>query len=266
MSFLSLAGQIGTVAQAVQALTGKAAVTIGSVALQGTEVPAKMPWGGDQKTVIHDLVGGGRQVDVLGRFDRDIQWSGLFNGVDAISRALALDAIKNAGAPVTLTWGTFNRQVVIKTFEPDYGSDGMMVSYSITCLVIPSVQLTAAPTLLSQLGSDISSAIGVPNLGATVSTALTTAQSALPIAGVLIGGSKAFQTLSSAVTSAQTVTSAAQGAAGSTLSSISGAASASGAIFGSTSALAQAVSASGVEATATEALSYVSRAATNLTI
>ena len=259
----TIAGVLGAYNGVTAALAGPA-VTLGSVGFQGLEVPAAMPWGGDQKLVIHELTGGGRVVDVLGAQESDIDWSGYFTGPSAVARARQVDVMRVAGKKVRLTWADFSRMVVIKTFRPDYSRSGTLVSYRIICVVVPGITLSASkPTLLGQLGSDLSSALDLPALLPAATQAVSLAQAALPIGSLLTGGSPAFIALSGVVGTAQGAVSTAASLADTQLAGVASAAP-TGSVFGGAAGLLAASAAQDALASATQALGYVGRAAKNL--
>ena len=195
---------------AVSGLLAGPAVTIGNVGLSGLEVPASMPFGGEQAMKVHQLVGGGRQVDVFGAVEADIEWSGFFTGPTAVARARMLDSIRMAGAQVTLTWADFTRKVVVRTFKADYSRAGAVIPYKVVCVVVTTQSVAAQPTLLSSIAGDISSALGLSGLAASAQSALTTAQAALPVVSTLVAGSPAAVALAAPVTAASTSVTAAQ--------------------------------------------------------
>lgn len=110
-------------------------VTIGGFQLQGFEVPAKINFGGAQQMTLHKFPGGGRTIDVMGRDDVPVAWAGRFLGANAAPRARALNAMKNAGTLVTLTFDAFNFRVVIKQFTADYQFIGD-IPYKISCEIL----------------------------------------------------------------------------------------------------------------------------------
>lgn len=249
---------------AVESLLSGPAVTLGGVGLSGLEVPARMPWGGDQRVVVHKMPGGGRVIDALGRDDRDIEWSGYFTGSDAVSRALQFDAIRTAGAQVVLTWGSFRRQVVLKTFDCEYGSAGSLLPYRVVCVVVTVGASTVTPTLLSSVASDISSALGLSSLAPAVASAATTAQAALPVGAALTGGSPTFLALSSAVGTASSAASAASRLADTQLAGVAAAGASAGTTFGGLGNLSLASAAADAQAAASQATSYLGRAVKNM--
>lgn len=62
-------------------------VNLGSVQFANFEIPSSISWGGSQRIAKHELVGGQRVLDAMGRSDRPLAWSGLFQGPNEIGRA-----------------------------------------------------------------------------------------------------------------------------------------------------------------------------------
>ena len=262
-----------TGAEAVQSLLGLGSpgVTIGQVTFDDMEVPEKMTFGGQHQLTVHKLVGGRRVVDAMGPDDDDITWNGIFYGGNAASRARQLDLMRNSGKPYPLTWADFSRPaVVIKMFQCDYTTAGNVLPYRMTVVVIPQPGVAAQPSLLSSIGADIGNALGVPNLVADAQSALSFAQRAMPLVGVITGGSAAFVKLSGAVGAASGVVSAGASLADGTLGTLASKAANLGQVTGGTDALtaASAFSATSLAATASaayhEAAGFVGRISANL--
>jgi hypothetical protein len=115
------------------------------------EIPSKINFGGEQRLAVHELVGGARVVDSMGRSDAPIEWSGLFFGEGALLRALYLDGLRIAGKTVTLEWSGFKYDVVVSSFRGDF-ERVYQIPYRITCTV---VQDKVAPlTFLADPGVD----------------------------------------------------------------------------------------------------------------
>lgn len=108
---------------------------LGPFIFQGPESPENINFGGAQMLAVHQLVGGDRTVDALGRNDDDITWKGLFFGTTASARAQYLDGLRIAGKALTLKWGKFRYQVVIKSFKPDF-QQTYKTPYTIVCTPI----------------------------------------------------------------------------------------------------------------------------------
>lgn len=187
-------------------------VSLGGIDLAGLEIPEKLNWGGQQRTVQHKLPGGARIIDLMGADDADIKWSGYFQGPLSSIRARSIDAMRIAGVPVPLTWPGFTRLVIVSDFVCSQERGGYLLPYSVTCTVIPTPPGPATPSLLGQIASDIGDAIGLPDLLQTITPVMATAQSALetvqavlPVAGVLTGGSPAFAQVAGSLNAAQGV-------------------------------------------------------------
>jgi hypothetical protein len=109
--------------------------TRGDFEFADTEVPAKIPFGGEQQLVVHQLPGGARVVDSMGRSEMPLTWSGVFLGVDALGRARALDGMRAEGLALVLTWSEMAYSVVISSFHADF-KQSFEIPYTITCTVI----------------------------------------------------------------------------------------------------------------------------------
>jgi hypothetical protein len=113
------------------------AVTLGGFAFQDMEIPETINFSGPHLMARHQLIGGDRVFDAMGDDPAPIEWSGTFLGGGASDRARALDAMKQSGGSFLLTWGSFAREVVIKSFDPRYGFE-FRVAYRICVEVVPS--------------------------------------------------------------------------------------------------------------------------------
>lgn len=107
----------------------------GDFAFSGYEVPEKIPFGGEQQLVEHELVGGTRVVDAMGRRDAPLEWSGIFIGSEALLRARTLDAMRVDGLPLGLTWSELAYTVVIKSLRADF-ERRYQIPYTISCTVV----------------------------------------------------------------------------------------------------------------------------------
>lgn len=108
-------------------------LTLGDFVFSESEIPERIPFGGEQAIVKHDLIGGGRILQAMGAFDTSLEWSGWLCGASAVERAKTLDAMRVKGAPMLLTWGDFRYWVVIESFRPDY-EYAYRIPYRIVCL------------------------------------------------------------------------------------------------------------------------------------
>ena len=142
-------------------------VQLESVQFSGMEVPESIPFGGDQKLNVHELIGGARVVDAMGRSDMPLEWSGIFMGDTALDRARYVDGLRVAGNAVPLTWSELSYSVVIRSFKADFRFVSY-IPYSITCEVVqdqtqPQTSL-APPPLDDQMDADMDAAFGYGGL------------------------------------------------------------------------------------------------------
>lgn len=132
-------------------------LTLGDFAFSRFEIPQRINFGGQHRLAVHELVGGVRVVDAMGRSDAPIEWSGLFMGASASTRAAYLDGLRVAGAPLALSWDGFDYTVVIQSFQAEY-ERFYQVPYRISCVVVqdnaqPTTQI-AAPGVDSLIAAD----------------------------------------------------------------------------------------------------------------
>lgn len=109
-------------------------VTLGDFTFKNFELPASLPFGGSQSTSVKKLPGGKRIIDVMGRDDVDISWSGMFKGINSHERAKYLDFLRNQGKPLIFTYSSFRYNVIIKTFLSEFKET--YINYNITLEVI----------------------------------------------------------------------------------------------------------------------------------
>lgn len=133
-------------------------LTLGDVIFDSGDysVPEKINFGGKQTLAVHKLIGGQRVIDAMGVDDAEIKWSGRFQGPLSTLRARSLDALRQSGKQVTLSWNSFSYQVVVSetvlNFERWY-----QVTYEVTCVIVsnPSSLNSFASTLDGAVLSDM---------------------------------------------------------------------------------------------------------------
>ena len=108
---------------------------LGPVVLSDFEVASGVTFGGGQALAVHDLPGGMRVIDALGRRDGPITFHGYFYGDDAAARARIVDELRGQGLPLPLIWDAFFYTVVIREFVADYQC-GWWIPYRINCTVL----------------------------------------------------------------------------------------------------------------------------------
>lgn len=238
------------------------AFILGPVVFQDFEVAAGIGFGGQQRLAIHQLPGGARVIDALGREDADITMSGFFSGQDATLRARALDEMRALGATLPLTWDVFFYSVVIRDFKADY-QNGFWIPYRLVCTVLRDEASALVETGLSLAGSvlgDIGAAAGEALSGID----LGPVQTALAAPGALTRGTSAFGVAASSLAGAQFTITGGLGSAGATLGAASSTLSATTDAASGARALASATGAASRLGALASARGFVGRAAVNL--
>ncbi len=194
-------------------------INLGGFEFRDLEIPSEINFGGDHKLVVHELVGGQRIVDAMGRNDTNISWEGLITGSDAIDRALQLEGFRTSGQTVTLSWFNLTYEVVVETFIAKT-QKYYQVSYNIACKTVQSGNSPFG--LLSLLGIDqslandfnfannIASSLNIPS----ITSAMSTLNSAMSSVSTFNGATP--QTISSVITPLNS----AQGAVSSQITSL----------------------------------------------
>src|ERR1700682_5035179 len=136
-------------------------LSLGDVLFADLEVPDHITFGGDQRLTVHELVGGTRVIDAMGRSDMPLEWTGTFMGANALSRARYLETQRIAGLSLPLVWSELFYDVVIAHFEAVFQRE-WMIPYRITCVVVanhnsPQTSL-AGPSINDLIATDQSSA------------------------------------------------------------------------------------------------------------
>ncbi len=126
----------------------KIQLQLGNFVFGAYEVPGSINFGGEQALAVHDLIGGARVVDAVGRKDDDLSWSGLFLGLQALARARFVDSLRIQGKALPLTWSAFSYLVAIKSFHCSF-ERSYKLPYSIVCMVVRdnTTQIKTAPPL-----------------------------------------------------------------------------------------------------------------------
>jgi hypothetical protein len=131
-------------------MTPTTTLTLGDFAFGRFEIPETIPFGGDQRLVVHELIGGKRVIDAMGYVPTDINWSGWLVGAEASSRAFELEGMAQDGVARDLSWAGFLYSVVIKSVHCDYRNFAR-ISYQIALEV--SADLTTATGLTNAQNS-----------------------------------------------------------------------------------------------------------------
>lgn len=138
------------------------------------EAPERLSIPAKQKTVIHQMIGGKRVIDVLGVEYDALSWSGIISGAKAGDRVTTLEKMRDAGKVLKLTLGTYSFNVVITSFTPVFE----FIYRRPYTLEVAIVERTDAPvradTLTGALdalvNSDLGKALDLAKLGDSTTT------------------------------------------------------------------------------------------------
>jgi hypothetical protein len=171
---------------------------LGPVAFEDFEVPGRIVFGGRQRVAIHQLPGGGRVIDALGRDDAPLGWAGTFSGASATARALQLDLMRAGGLPWLLAWDVLSYMVVVTEFSASYERTNW-IPYRIVCSVVVDETTVLAQALLSlaeNVLGDLAAASGIAGIDLSAATA------ALAEPSAIVPGSGSYVVASSALSAA----------------------------------------------------------------
>lgn len=178
MSLLSLLH--GTTANTSKIYT---AIKLGPIILSGVEVPPAIPFAGKQNLAVHDLYGGGRNIQSLGAVDSPISWSAMFVGSLAMKRARYINTFRLSGKPIVLSFSGVMVVCVIEEFQPVYKAINW-VPYSIR--LIPQTESWNNPVVTHTMthASFLQKLIGTANnvrawWTATMTTAMNDLQTVM---------------------------------------------------------------------------------------
>jgi hypothetical protein len=116
---------------------GSVPLTFGDVAFNSEECPAHLPLPVVAKTVVSELVGGGRVVQSMGPQPQQVTFSGTFWNVNVATRVALLRSYCVSGIAQSLTWGVEAYTGILSKFEPTYQNVNRC-DYSLTIEIINS--------------------------------------------------------------------------------------------------------------------------------
>lgn len=201
-------------------------VTLGDFVFEGAEIPERMPFGGDQGMGVIKLPGGRKIVQPMGADHAPIEWSGIFIGSTALSRARYLDFLRIQGKALTLSWFEMRYTVVIRSFRPVTELINR-IPYSIVCEVVSLDSLPVTQAVAVSVDQAVAQDLAeVKTLSAQiadtpVSAAVAELDSAIKSVSTLANATQA--TISAVLTPVQAIQSRVQilmASAGNTLNSV----------------------------------------------
>lgn len=116
-------------------MTPDTVLTLGDYSFAKTEVPEKIPFGGQQALVVHKMVGGVRHIQAMGDDPLPLAWQGLLFGSNALERALYLKTLNESGQELELIWSELYYLVIIREFVADFERK-YQLPYRISCEVV----------------------------------------------------------------------------------------------------------------------------------
>ena len=165
-------------------------LVLGDFQFGALEIPAEIHFGGSQRLAVHELVGGARVIDAMGRSDRALEWSGLLLGNGAIGRARFLDTLRVSGLSLPLAWSEFKYQVLVRDFDAAY-QKGYQIPYRISCEVVADkttpVATAGATPLDDQVTADMTAATATAS-----SIGNATLTSSVATLSIAVGGVSTF--------------------------------------------------------------------------
>lgn len=171
-------------------------IKLGNFALADLEIPQHINFGGKQQLAKHMLIGGNRNIDSMGTDPKDITWSGLFFGANALTRAQTLNQMKDAGIAINFTWFNLKYSVIIADFNA-FTERYYQVSYDITLAIVADLtnpisansNLTGVTEAVSndiQTATSLATTIGIP----AVTTAVAAVNNLIAPVASLNGATK----------------------------------------------------------------------------
>jgi len=176
---------------------------LGPVVLSDFEVASGVTFGGGQALAVHDLPGGMRVIDALGRRDGPITFHGYFYGDDAAARARIVDELRGQGLPLPLIWDAFFYTVVIREFVADYQC-GWWIPYRINCTVLQDEAAAIVDAVADLAGSvlgDVGTAVAA---AAPAGVDLSAVPAALSATGSTVAGTAVYGAANAAINAGQT--------------------------------------------------------------
>lgn len=174
-------------------------IQLGDFVFQDLEIPEKINFGGSQQLVQHNLIGGGRVIDALGKNDIDITWSGLMTGPSALLRAQTLNKMRADGKQIQLKWFNLYFDVVIQNFEAQT-EKYYQVTYTINLRVVKDGANPNSPQNLIGFNEAIRNDFNTANTIAQ-SVAIPAVTSAMDSVSTAIGNVSTFNGASPATIS-----------------------------------------------------------------
>ncbi len=150
-------------------MTPDTTVTLGDFEFADTEIPEVIAVGGSQRIAVHELIGGIRIIDAMGRADSALELSGLIRGTAAVARAKYLDTLRIQGSVQPLTWSEYSYSVIVSDFKAEY-QRSYQIPYHMTLTVVADLANLTTSLTPSSIDTVMTADSGsVMGLGALIS-------------------------------------------------------------------------------------------------
>lgn len=136
---------------------------LGDFTFSEYEIPERITMVTAIRTVVRKMVGGARNVNMMGYDPAPLEWSGMLLGENALDRARTLKQMALAQKMLTLTFSEYSYAVVISEFVEDFQRE-YEIYYRLRLEIVADNAAqgpTAAPGIDSLIGADISTANGI---------------------------------------------------------------------------------------------------------
>jgi hypothetical protein len=167
-------------------------VTLGQLQLSGLEVPSFFDRGGRVRVAAHQLVGGGRFLQITGFDPLRRELTGIFVGTQASERAQTLEAMRDQAEPLLLTIGAWTEFVLITSVIIRYAERGTVINYLVQAEVVSPVATGQVQTEQSVIGlvvNDLAYCSSLLTPAASLSSSIAPLQTSLSTAGSLLASS-----------------------------------------------------------------------------
>jgi hypothetical protein len=136
---------------------------LGDFTFSEYEIPERITMTTAIRAVVRKMVGGARNVNMMGYDPQPLEWSGMLLGENALQRARTLKQMALAQKMLSLTFSEYSYSVVICEFVEDFQRE-YEIYYRIRLEVVADNAAqgpNAAPGIDDLIGADISTANGI---------------------------------------------------------------------------------------------------------
>jgi hypothetical protein len=136
---------------------------LGDFTFSEYEIPERITMVTAIRTVVRKMVGGARNVNMMGYDPAPLEWSGMLLGSNALDRARTLKQMALAQKMLTLTFSEYSYAVVISEFVEDFQRE-YEIYYRLRLEIVADNAAqgpNAAPGINGVIGADVTKASGL---------------------------------------------------------------------------------------------------------